>query len=41
MVGAFYQPRLVYMNMEVLRSLPERQFAGGMGGGSENSSDPR
>lgn len=31
MVGAFYQPRLVYMNMEVLRSLPERQFAGGMG----------
>ena len=31
MVGAFYQPRLVYMNMEVLRSLQERQFAGGMG----------
>lgn len=31
MVGAFYQPRLVYMNMEVLKTLPERQFSGGMG----------
>lgn len=30
MVGAFYQPRLVYMNMEVLDSLPEEQFANGM-----------
>lgn len=30
MVGAFYQPRLVYMSMEVFASLPDRQFAGGM-----------
>lgn len=31
MVGAFYQPRLVYMNMEALKTLPDRQFSGGMG----------
>ncbi len=31
MVGAFYQPRLVYMNMTTLRTLPEDQFASGMG----------
>ena len=31
MVGAFYQPRLVYMNMDVLRTLPDRQFSDGMG----------
>ena len=31
MVGAFHQPRLVYMNMSVLRSLPDDQFASGMG----------
>ena len=31
MVGAFHQPRLVYMNMSTLRSLPEREFACGMG----------
>ncbi len=30
MVGAFYQPKLVYMSMEVFGSLPDRQFAGGM-----------
>lgn len=30
MVGAFYQPRLVYMSMEVFASLPDRQFANGM-----------
>lgn len=30
MVGAFYQPKLVYMSMEVFGSLPGRQFAGGM-----------
>lgn len=30
MVGAFYQPKLVYMSMEVFHSLPDRQFAGGM-----------
>ena len=30
MVGAFKQPRLVYMNLSVLRSLPERQFSTGM-----------
>ena len=31
MVGAFCQPRLVYMNMEVLSTLSDRQFASGMG----------
>ena len=31
MVGAFHQPRLVYMNMSVLRTLPEEQFVSGMG----------
>ncbi|MDO4617002.1 MAG: 3-dehydroquinate synthase [Lachnospiraceae bacterium] len=31
MVGAFYQPRLVYMNTDVLKSLPDDQFASGMG----------
>lgn len=30
MVGAFYQPRLVYMSMEVFDSLPDQQFANGM-----------
>lgn len=31
MVGAFHQPRLVYMNMATLQSLPDREFACGMG----------
>ena len=31
MVGAFHQPRLVYMNMATLQSLPEREFVCGMG----------
>lgn len=31
MVGAFHQPRLVYMNLNTLRSLPAEQFACGMG----------
>lgn len=31
MVGAFYQPRLVYMNMKTLQTLPEEQFSSGMG----------
>ena len=31
MVGAFHQPRLVYMNMSTLQSLPEREFICGMG----------
>ena len=31
MVGAFHMPRLVYMNLNVLKTLPERQFACGMG----------
>lgn len=31
MVGAFYQPRLVYMNTDVLKTLPEAQFSSGMG----------
>ncbi|MCI8327119.1 MAG: 3-dehydroquinate synthase [Lachnospiraceae bacterium] len=30
MVGAFKQPRLVYINLNVLKSLPEKQFASGM-----------
>ncbi len=31
MVGAFHQPSLVYMNMSVLKTLPGREFASGMG----------
>ena len=31
MVGAFHQPRLVYMNISTLQSLPEREFGCGMG----------
>ena len=31
MVGAFYQPKLVYMNLSVLQSLPSRQIISGMG----------
>lgn len=31
MVGAFYQPRLVYMNLKTLQSLPKRQIISGMG----------
>ena len=31
MVGAFYMPRLVYMNLSLLKSLPGEQFASGMG----------
>lgn len=31
MVGAFHQPRLVYMNMSTLKTLPEKEFACGMG----------
>ena len=31
MVGAFHQPRLVYMNMNTLKSLPAAEFACGMG----------
>lgn len=31
MVGAFHQPRLVFMNMAVLRTLPADQFSAGMG----------
>lgn len=30
MVGAFYQPKLVYMSMEVFQTLPDDQFANGM-----------
>ena len=30
MVGAFHMPRLVYMNLAVLSTLPRRQFASGM-----------
>lgn len=31
MVGAFYMPKLVYMNLSVLKTLPKRQIASGMG----------
>lgn len=31
MVGAFYMPKLVYMNLAVLRSLDDRQYYAGMG----------
>ena len=31
MVGAFNQPKLVYMNLDSLRSLPQEQFSSGMG----------
>lgn len=31
MVGAFYQPKLVYMNLEVLDTLTEREYLSGMG----------
>lgn len=31
MVGAFHQPSLVYININVLKTLPEEQFASGMG----------
>ncbi len=30
MVGAFHMPRLVYMNLNTLQSLPPRQFSSGM-----------
>lgn len=31
MVGAFYMPKLVYMNLSALKTLPERQISSGMG----------
>ena len=31
MVGAFHQPRLVYMNLNTLKTLSDEQFASGMG----------
>lgn len=31
MVGAFYQPKLVYMNLSLLKTLPNEQFISGMG----------
>lgn len=31
MVGAFYMPKMVYMNLKTLSTLPERQFYAGMG----------
>ena len=31
MVGAFYQPSLVYMNLNTLKSLPVREYLSGMG----------
>lgn len=31
MVGAFHQPSLVYININVLKTLPDEQFASGMG----------
>ena len=31
MIGAFHQPKLVYINTAVLKSLPEREYNSGMG----------
>lgn len=31
MVGAFYQPKLVYMSTDTLKSLPEKEYLSGMG----------
>lgn len=31
MIGAFHQPKLVYMNLSTLNSLPRREFNAGMG----------
>ncbi|MCD8020619.1 MAG: 3-dehydroquinate synthase [Clostridiales bacterium] len=31
MVGAFYMPKLVYININTIQSLPERQFQSGLG----------
>lgn len=31
MVGAFHHPRLVYMNLNTLKTLPDEQFSSGMG----------
>ena len=31
MVGAFYQPKLVYMNLSLLKTLPNAQFISGLG----------
>lgn len=31
MVGAFYMPKLVYINLLVLKTLPEKEFISGMG----------
>ena len=31
MVGAFYQPKLVYMNLNVLKTLPKDQLISGFG----------
>ena len=31
MIGAFYQPKLVYMNLSTLNSLPNREYYSGMG----------
>lgn len=31
MVGAFYMPKLVYMNLSALKTLPQRQISSGMG----------
>lgn len=31
MVGAFYQPKLVYMNLSTLKTLPQKQIVSGMG----------
>lgn len=31
MIGAFHQPKLVYMNLSTLKTLPKREFNAGMG----------
>lgn len=39
MVGAFNQPKLVYMNLDVLKTLPKEQFASGMAEALKSGSD--
>ena len=41
MVGAFYMPKLVYMNLSTLNSLPEREYLEGMGRNSKTRFNKR
>ena len=41
MVGAFHQPKLVYINTATLKSLPEREYFSGMGESDQTRIDQR